>query len=129
MLLPDHEYHSLEVAAVVDETADTPLVRPRRPARARGTFRYVAGQFCTFRATIGGESIVRCYSMSSSPDVGEPLTTTVKRVPGGRMSNWMNDAIAPGDRDRGHATDGAVRARARPTSRSWRSPAAAASRR
>ena len=23
MLLPDHEYHSLEVAAVVDETADT----------------------------------------------------------------------------------------------------------
>ena len=41
---------------------------------------------------------MRCYSMSSSPDVGEPLTTTVKRVPGGRMSNWMNDVIAPGDR-------------------------------
>jgi len=36
--------------------------------------------------------------MSSAPEVGEPLTTTVKRVPGGRMSNWMNDVIAPGDR-------------------------------
>jgi ferredoxin-NADP reductase len=35
--------------------------------------------------------------MSSSPDVGDPFTTTVKRVPGGRMSNWMNDALAPGD--------------------------------
>jgi ferredoxin-NADP reductase len=35
--------------------------------------------------------------MSSSPDVGDPLTTTVKRVPEGRMSNWMNDVLAPGD--------------------------------
>ena len=35
--------------------------------------------------------------MSSSPDVGDPLTTTVKRVPEGRMSNWMNDTLAAGD--------------------------------
>ena len=34
--------------------------------------------------------------MSSSPDTGDPFTTTVKRVAGGRMSNWMNDALAPG---------------------------------
>src|SRR5262249_53545122 len=54
-------------------------------------------QFCTFRATVGGEPVVRCYSMSSSPETGDPFTVTVKRVPGGRMSNWMNDALAPGD--------------------------------
>jgi ferredoxin-NADP reductase len=35
--------------------------------------------------------------MSSSPDTGDRFTTTVKRVPGGRMSNWMNDTLAPGD--------------------------------
>jgi ferredoxin-NADP reductase len=35
--------------------------------------------------------------MSSSPDTGEAFTTTVKRVPGGAMSNWMNDNLAPGD--------------------------------
>jgi 3-ketosteroid 9alpha-monooxygenase subunit B len=98
MLLPDHEYHALEVAAVVDETSDTRSFVLDVPLALAGTFRYAAGQFCTFRATIGGEPVVRCYSMSSSPDVGDPLTTTVKRVPGGRMSNWMNDAIAPGDR-------------------------------
>jgi ferredoxin-NADP reductase len=35
--------------------------------------------------------------MSSSPDTGDPFTTTVKRMPGGPMSNWMNDRLAPGD--------------------------------
>jgi ferredoxin-NADP reductase len=35
--------------------------------------------------------------MSSSPDAGDRFTITVKRVPGGTMSNWMNDALAAGD--------------------------------
>jgi 3-ketosteroid 9alpha-monooxygenase subunit B len=96
MPLPDHEYHPLPVVDIVDETPDTrSFVLDVAPELA-GTFAYAAGQFCTFRAPINGEVVVRCYSMSSSPDVGDPLTTTVKRVPGGRMSNWMNDAITPG---------------------------------
>ena len=94
---PDHEYHSLTVVDVVDETADTRSFVLEVPPRLAGTFAYAAGQFCTFRATIDGESVARCYSMSSSPDVGDPLTTTVKRVPEGRMSNWMNDTLAAGD--------------------------------
>ena len=35
--------------------------------------------------------------MSSSPDTGDPFTVTVKRVPGGTMSNWMNDTLVQGD--------------------------------
>ncbi len=97
MLLPDHTYHALPVVAVVDETADTRSFVLDVPPALTATFAYSAGQFCTFRAEIDGEQVVRCYSMSSSPDVGDPLTTTVKRVPGGRMSNWMNDALAPGE--------------------------------
>jgi len=93
----EHDYHSLTVAAVIDETADTrSFVLDIPPALAR-TFAYAAGQFCTFRATIGDERVVRCYSMSSSPDTGDPFAVTVKRVPGGKMSNWMNDTLAPGD--------------------------------
>jgi ferredoxin-NADP reductase len=84
------------VVAVVDETADTRSFVLEIPPALEDTFRYAAGQFCTFRATVGGESVVRCYSMSSSPDVGDPFTTTVKRVDGGLMSNWMNDTLAPG---------------------------------
>jgi ferredoxin-NADP reductase len=93
----DHEYHRLVVAAVIDETADTRSFVLDVPPDLASTFRYTAGQFCTFRTELDGESVVRCYSMSSSPDVGDPLTTTVKRVEGGRMSNWMNDALDAGD--------------------------------
>src|SRR4051812_19104974 len=95
-MLPDHEYHPLEVVAVVDETADTRSFALGIPPALEATFDYAPGQFCTFRATVDGESLVRCYSMSSAPDVGDPFTTTVKRVDGGRMSNWMNDKLAPG---------------------------------
>jgi 3-ketosteroid 9alpha-monooxygenase subunit B len=93
----EHDYHPLAVADVVDETADARSFVLEVPPALQERFAYAAGQFCTFRATIGGEPVARCYSMSSSPDTGDPLTVTVKRVPGGRMSNWMNDALAPGD--------------------------------
>ena len=96
-MLLDRQYHSLAVAAVVDETADTRSFVLDVPTDLREAFAYVAGQFCTFRATIDGQQVVRCYSMSSSPDTGDRFTTTVKRVPGGRMSNWMNDQLRPGD--------------------------------
>jgi ferredoxin-NADP reductase len=94
---PDHAFHTLEVVDIVDETADARSFVLGIPPALAETFAYSAGQFCTFRATIDGDSVIRCYSMSSSPDTGDRFTTTVKRVPGGRMSNWMNDALSPGD--------------------------------
>jgi len=97
MELHDHEYHSLAVADVVEETTDTRSFVLDIPAGLEDTFAYTAGQFCTFRAVLDGEPVVRCYSMSSAPETGEPFTTTVKRVPGGRMSNWMNDTLRAGD--------------------------------
>lgn len=93
---PDHEYHPLRVVDVVDETPDTRSFVLDVPSELEQTFAYSAGQFCTFRATIDGEPVVRSYSMSSSPDTDDRFVTTVKRVPGGRMSNWMNDVLAPG---------------------------------
>ena len=91
------EYHALAVADVVDETADTRSYVLGVPPALEQHFAYAAGQFCTFRATIGGEPVIRCYSMSSSPDAGDPYTVTVKRVPGGKMSSWMIDTLVPGD--------------------------------
>jgi 3-ketosteroid 9alpha-monooxygenase subunit B len=96
-MLPDHEYHPLTVVDVIDQTADTRSFVLDIPSELEATFGYAAGQYCTFRATIDDETVARCYSMSSSPEIGERFTTAVKRVPGGRMSNWMNDALKPGD--------------------------------
>jgi len=96
-MLRDHGYHRLTVTDVIDETADTRSFTLAIPAALEERFAYAAGQFCTLRATIDAEPVVRCYSMSSSPQTGDPFTVTVKRVPGGKMSNWMNDRLAAGD--------------------------------
>jgi 3-ketosteroid 9alpha-monooxygenase subunit B len=91
------EYHPLAVTLVVDETADARSFVLEIPPALAPIFSYRAGQFCTFRASIGGAPVVRSYSMSSSPDVGDRFTFTVKRVAGGAMSNWLNDELEPGD--------------------------------
>lgn len=93
----EDDYHSLTVADVIDETAETRSFVLEIPPALEKRFTYAAGQFCSFRATIDGQPVTRCYSMSSSPQTGDPFTITVKRVPGGAMSNWMNDTLAPGD--------------------------------
>ena len=93
----DHGFHELRIKAVIRETADAASFVLDVPPELADTYQYVPGQFCTFRASVGGEQHLRCYSMSSSPDVGDELQVTVKRVPGGVVSNWMHDELTPGD--------------------------------
>lgn len=93
----DHGFHRLRVADVVRETADARSFVLEVPAELAGSYEYDAGQFLTFRVCVGGEPFLRCYSMSSARAVDEPLQVTVKRVPGGAVSNWMIDNLAPGD--------------------------------
>lgn len=92
-----HAYHALRVLDVVEETADTRTLVMDVPAELADTYRYSSGQFCTVRANIGGHDVQRCYSMSSAPTTDDRLAVTVKRVPGGVMSNWLHDHVAPGD--------------------------------
>jgi 3-ketosteroid 9alpha-monooxygenase subunit B len=96
-MIREHGFHPLRVRRVVRETADASSFVLDVPAELRAEFGYQAGQFCNFRVWVDGRPHVRCYSMSSAPDVDAELAVTVKRVPGGLVSNWMNDALAPGD--------------------------------
>ena len=93
----DHGFHPLRVRRVVHETAEAASFVFEVPAELRTAFAYEAGQFLTFRAPVGDEVHHRCYSMSSSPAVDDELQVTVKRVPGGVVSNWMIDTLAAGD--------------------------------
>jgi ferredoxin-NADP reductase len=83
----DHGFHEARILRVIDETPDA------RTYVLDAPFSYQAGQFVTFRAC----GTLRSYSMSSSPDADAELATTVKRVPGGLVSNWMNDNLHAGD--------------------------------
>ena len=93
----DHGFHQLRVERVVRETPDASSFVLDVPPEPRNAYEYEAGQFLTFRVWIDGHPLLRCYSMSSSPDVDSELKVTVKRVPGGVVSNWMNDELTPGD--------------------------------
>jgi 3-ketosteroid 9alpha-monooxygenase subunit B len=93
----DHAYHLVRVARVVRETADASSFVLDVPEALRSDFTYKAGQFCTFRVWVDDAPHIRCYSMSSSPDVDDELRVTVKRTPDGVVSNWMNDHLAEGD--------------------------------
>jgi len=83
----DHGLHLIRVKRVIQETADT------RTYVLDASFSYEAGQFLTFKLC----GTLRSYSMSSSPVTDGELATTVKRVPGGLVSNWMHDNLSPGD--------------------------------
>ncbi|WP_044871420.1 ferredoxin--NADP reductase [Pseudomonas sp. LFM046] len=87
----------LEVAEVIAETHDSRSVVLRIPAGQEERFRYKAGQFLSFRVMVGGKRLTRCYSMSSSPDCDTLPKVTIKRVDGGRVSNWFNDQVRAGD--------------------------------
>lgn len=51
-------------------------------------FTYLPGQYLNIRCTIDGEVIIRSYSFSSKPSDPYPAIT-VKRVSGGKMSNYI----------------------------------------
>jgi 3-ketosteroid 9alpha-monooxygenase subunit B len=93
----DHGFHPVRVRRVVRETAEAASFVLDVPAELRDAFAYEAGQFLTFRMRVDGEVHHRCYSMSSAPAVDDELQVTVKRVPGGLVSNRMIDTLGPGD--------------------------------
>jgi ferredoxin-NADP reductase len=84
------------ITGVIEETSDTKSFVLEIPGFLTDTFSYLAGQYCTFRASVAGDIVVRSYSMSSCPELREPLTVTVKRVTDGIMSNYMIDELVEG---------------------------------
>lgn len=59
-------------------------------------FRYRPGQFMTLSLDIEGEKIRRSYTLSSTPTRPDSVSITVKRVPGGKVSNWLHDNLIAG---------------------------------
>jgi ferredoxin-NADP reductase len=92
------DFHSLEVKAVVRETADALSIVFAVPGELHQVFSYLAGQFVTLRVEVDGQEHLRSYSMSSSPGLDDDLTVTIKRVPDGVVSNWLADHVRQGDR-------------------------------
>lgn len=84
----------LVVRAIRQETHDVRsfVLAPRTPAR----FSYRPGQFITLEVEIGGEAVNRCYTIASAPTRPHTLAITVKRMPGGPVSNFLHDTLKVG---------------------------------
>jgi 3-ketosteroid 9alpha-monooxygenase subunit B len=85
----------LRVKRIVRETSDAISLVLDVPEHCSSRYRYQAGQYMTLRVTVDGQDLRRCYSMSSAP-VEDDLQITIKRDPGGLVSNWLNDTATEG---------------------------------
>jgi ring-1,2-phenylacetyl-CoA epoxidase subunit PaaE len=93
------QFHRLTIREVRAETADAISVAFEVPPVLREAYRFRHGQFLTLREMLDGEDVRRSYSICVGvPDYerrGE-LRVAIKRVAGGRFSNWAAEALAPG---------------------------------
>src|SRR3954453_12978027 len=89
--------YDLQVVGVVEETADARSVSFGVPEGAEAQFDYKPGQFLTLAVPSDQTGVAaRCYSLTSSPHDGGPLTVTVKRTAEGYASNWICDHVREG---------------------------------
>lgn len=57
---------------------------------------YLPGQHLPIEMVIDGEPVQRYYTLSSSPSRPGRLAISVKRIDGGRVSNWLQDHLQIG---------------------------------
>lgn len=88
------ESKRIECLSVVDETHDVKTFTFHCPDYQ--ALAYEPGQFLTVSPLINGQSVSRCYTLSSTPTRPFTFSITVKRVPGGVVSNWLHDNLHAG---------------------------------
>lgn len=63
-----------------------------------GVFReFSAGQHITLKAVIEGKSYYRTFSLSSIPNAGRSASVTIKKIPGGKVTNYLAENLKAGD--------------------------------
>ncbi len=60
------------------------------------TFQYFPGQHINFTVNIAGNKQHCCYTLSSSPTEDDYVSITIKRIPGGVISNYLHDHFQVG---------------------------------
>ncbi|WP_236871475.1 FAD-binding oxidoreductase, partial [Burkholderia pseudomallei] len=93
------QFHPLRIRDVRPETADAVTVSFEVPPELRDAYRFTQGQFVTLKAHVDGEETRRSYSIcvgTTDYDRDGELRIGIKRVRGGRFSNFAFDTLKPG---------------------------------
>lgn len=91
----DTSIKEIVVKEVIKETEDAVSVHFEHPTR--GQINYRSGQYFTLIFEIDGKEERRAYSVCSSPFTDANPAVAVKRVDGGKVSNYINSELKSGD--------------------------------
>ncbi|MFI5264801.1 MAG: FAD-binding oxidoreductase [Candidatus Kapaibacterium sp.] len=91
------KFHPLKVKEIIRETPEAVSLGFDVPSELKQEYKYKQGQYLTLRFMIDGEEIRRSYSICSSPFEKDKLEVAIKKVKGGKVSNYINDVLKPGD--------------------------------
>jgi ring-1,2-phenylacetyl-CoA epoxidase subunit PaaE len=89
----DDRYQLMTIKEVVHVAKDAVNLVFEKPEK----FDYQPGQFITIIKEVNGKKIRRAYSLCTTPFEDEFPAVTVKRVPNGAMSNYLNEKVTAGD--------------------------------
>jgi ring-1,2-phenylacetyl-CoA epoxidase subunit PaaE len=90
-------FHSLQIRSIKNETNDCISVQLEVPDELKSEFKYLPGQYLTFRTGIDGEEIRRSYSLCSAPHE-QKWTVAIKKIEAGKFSTYAHGTLKKGDR-------------------------------
>jgi ferredoxin-NADP reductase len=86
---------TVRVAGIIEETHDVKTYQLVGEPSCQ--FSYRPGQALVLEVPIDGKPVFRSYTIASTPSRPHQLELTIKRVPGGLVSNWLADNLKVGD--------------------------------
>jgi len=90
----NNQFERLRCIKRIDQTTDASTFEfEHLDQRA---FQFQAGQFLSFEINYYNNMLYRAYSICSSPEAPSSVTIAIKRVPGGKVSNYLLDNLQAG---------------------------------
>lgn len=90
------QFYPLHVTDIRRDTRDSVVLTLEPPAESADDFKFIQGQYLTFRHKFDGEELRRSYSICAGRNDGV-LRVGIKKVDGGWFSSWANDELQVGD--------------------------------
>ncbi|KKW90367.1 ferredoxin--NADP reductase [Sphingobium chungbukense] len=87
---------TLTISEVSTQGSDAVQISLTRQDGTRPELEFRPGQYLTVAAELGGEEHWRCYSITSPAEDRQSISVLVRRVAGGRVSNWLCDHAKAG---------------------------------
>ncbi len=89
-------FNQLTISDKIKETEDSYSFLFEIPDSLSSQYDFLPGQYLTLKVTVAGEELRRAYSIFTAPSSGK-FGFTVKRVEGGKVSNFLIDQLNASD--------------------------------